>query len=132
MPRHLVSFDQLRHNQIVVNEIPLIRLQPEERKLTSHSIIHQESGLHIPLSMDGTTSFFRTRLPTRQEIKDDTHCTRVHMTSDSWDPYDQSNSNNESAIRASLENAEIRDGPNRQYNDLCRFRRWTSSYSVTR
>ena len=44
---HLICPDQLRAYGVTVNEVPLARLKPSERKHTSHSII--ADGLHIPL-----------------------------------------------------------------------------------
>lgn len=107
MQRHLIGIDQLRHNQIIVNDTPLIRLQPEERNELSHSIIHHESGLHIPLELDGTTSYFVTRKPTLLEIQDPDSTTHVHMASEGWDPFDPSNKENEAALRSNIMNERI-------------------------
>ena len=106
MNRHLLCPNQIRSNQIVVNDTPLIHVPPQHRTPFHHSIFTQppHPELHIPLELEGTTSFFHTRAATWQEINNDNDYTHVHMTLESpWDPYDTMAQQHESAVRASLD-----------------------------
>ena len=76
-----ICVDQLRDHGLRVNDIPLIRLGAKERTNESHSIMCKETGLHIPLEFNKPVSYFKCRVPTPDEVKDDTHITTVHMTS---------------------------------------------------
>ena len=67
---NLVNPFQLRHQGIVVNDVPLFQLPAEQRSLESHSVISKEDGLHIPLSLEGTMSGFTVRKPTTAEIQE--------------------------------------------------------------
>ena len=105
LENHLICPNQLRHNNITVNDIPLIHIPFDERSPQHHSIIttppHPE--LHIPLSLEGTTSYFVTRKPTWNEVRSDQDCIHVHCTSDvPWNPFDTTLATDESNIRAAL------------------------------
>ena len=103
MTRHLLCPAQMRHNQVVVNEVPLLHLAPEDRHAAAHSIVFQEPPLHIPLKLSGTVSYFPTRRPTQAELDSDRDCIYVNVTSEAyWDPLDRSNTDAEDALRASL------------------------------
>lgn len=113
MTRHLLCPAQMRHNQVVVNEVPLLHLAPEDRHALSHSIVFQEPPLHIPLKLAGTVSYFQTRRPTQAELDTNRDCVHVNVTSDSyWDPLDRSNTDAEDALRVSL-SSELRLGGQR-------------------
>ena len=106
MDKHLLCPAQMRANQVTVNEVPLLYLPVEDRSLYSHSILtnppHPE--LHIPMLLQGTTSYFPVRKPTFEEVQTDRDCIHVHMTSDqAWDPYDKSVDQAEVSIRATLD-----------------------------
>ena len=62
LQKHLLCPNQLRHNQVLVHETPLLYIPPDQRDNNHHSIIFQQPHpiLHIPLSLDGTTSYFHT------------------------------------------------------------------------
>jgi len=81
MQRHLFNPNQMRANDIIVNETPLVLLPYDLRNKHSHSMWQHEE-LHIPLLLEGVTSFFTTRMPTRAEVEgtDNRECTHVHMT----------------------------------------------------
>ena len=97
---NLICVDQLRDHGLRVNDIPLIRLGAKERTNESHSIMCKETGLHIPLEFNKPISYFKCRVPTPDEIKDDTHITIVHMTSFvKWEPYDENTNQIEERIR---------------------------------
>ena len=70
LQKHLLCPNQLRHNQVLVNETPLLYIPPDQRDNSHHSIIFQQPHpiLHIPLSLNGTTSYFDTRIPTWEEV----------------------------------------------------------------
>ena len=79
----------MRNNGIIVNDVPLQHLNPDDRHVHCHSIISEDPELHIPLSLEGTMSGFTVRKPTLEELEDvDPHnVTHVHMTSSElWDP----------------------------------------------
>jgi len=100
----------MRANDFIVNETPLVLLPCDLRNKHSHSIVattelHKE--LHIPLQLEGVTSFFTTRMPTRAEVEDtdNRECTHVHMTPTSgWDPHDTTMANHEASLRAAMNN----------------------------
>jgi len=106
--RHLLCPPQLREAGCTVNEVPLVHLKPEERSLTSHSIIVPTvpalEPLHIPLSLEGVSSYFLTRMPTQAEIDNaDGRCIHVHLTLEKpWDPHDTFLAQEEASIRAAL------------------------------
>ena len=104
LTRHLLCPNQMRANQVIVHDIPLIYTQPEDRNKHQHSIITSDPELHIPLKLDGTTSYFDTRKPTDEEVKGNANCIHIYMTSDApWEPHDKSNHRSEEAIRATLD-----------------------------
>ena len=71
MNRHLLCPSQIRHNQVIVNDTPLQYIPQEERKPEHHSIVTPlPKALKIPLQMAGTTSYFKTRKPTWDEVKE--------------------------------------------------------------
>jgi len=73
MQRHLLNPNQMRANDAIVNETPLVLLPYDLRNKHSHSVVattelHEE--FHIPLQLEGVTSFFKTRMHTRAEVED--------------------------------------------------------------
>ena len=113
MHRHLISPAQLRHNQVVVNETPLLHMAASERRHDSHSILFNEPKLHIPLKLSGTISYFPTRRPTDDEINSDRDCIHINVTSESfWDPASPAYDHDEDSLRASLD-SELRLGGQR-------------------
>jgi len=73
MQRHLLNPNQMRAGDVIVNETHLVLLPYDLRNKRSHSIVattepHEE--LHIPLELEGVTSFFPTRVATRAEVED--------------------------------------------------------------
>ena len=87
MEVHLLNPFQMREQGLTVNDIPLQQLDKESRTKHSHSIVHQEPDLHIPLSIQGTMSGFTVRKPTWDEVNDDDKAIKVHMTSHAkWIP----------------------------------------------
>ena len=102
MTTHLVNTWQMRQQGITVNDVPLQQLPPEARRLDCHSILHPESGLHIPLELNGIMSGFVVRVPTWDEIQDveQHNVTHVHMTSsDPWVPSHSQYSKIEGTLR---------------------------------
>lgn len=109
MKRHLLNPNQMRANDVTVNETPLVLLPHEQRNKYSHSILAKDSlhsdEVHVPMELDGITSYFPTRMPTRAEIQDTNNddCTHVNMTASSpWDPHDATLSNHEASLRAAM------------------------------
>jgi hypothetical protein len=108
---NLLNPDQLREKGITVNDTPLIRLQADQRSHTSHSIVDEYSGMHIPLKFNKPISYFQCRTPTVQEcLPHETNCIHVHMTCDApWQPYNDVDAQNEDLLRAALTNDTIYD-----------------------
>jgi len=112
MQRHLLNPNQMRANDVIVNETPLVLLPYDLRNKHSHSTVattelHEE--FHIPLQLEGVTSFFKTRIPTRAEVEDTgkRECTHVHMTPTSgWDPHDTTMADHEASLRAAMNNED--------------------------
>jgi len=104
MQRHLLNPNQMRAYDIIVNETPLVLLPYDLRNKNSHLIVattelHEE--LHMLLELEGVTSFFPTRMPTRAEVEDTDNrtCTHVHMTpSSGWDPHDTTMASHEASV----------------------------------
>jgi len=100
----------MRANDVKVNETPLALLPYDLRNKHALSIVvptelHEE--LHIPLQIEGVTSFFTTRMPTRTEVEDtdNQECTHVHMTPASgWDPHDTTMASHEASLHAAMNN----------------------------
>ena len=102
LQHHLICPQQLRHNQVTVNEVPLLHLPYDQRYHDSHSIITPE--VTIPLLLDGVISHFNVRKPTAHEVNSPDHFTHVHLTSSSpWNPQDPQNATLESSLRAALD-----------------------------
>ena len=117
---NLLNPDQLREQGIIVNDIPLIRLNEDQRSNKSHSIIEEHTGLHIPLKFTKPISYFHCRLPTVDEcLPDQTDCIHVHMTNDApWQPYNYVDADNEDLLRAALANEAIYDRSSRRIQAL--------------
>jgi len=99
---NLLCVDQMRDHGLKVNDVPLIRLSADERTNKSHSIMWNDTKLHIPLCFDKPISYFKCRVPTPDEIENDQNCT-VHMTSSvKWKPYDENTNQIEENIRRKI------------------------------
>jgi hypothetical protein len=88
---NLISPFQLRVNQIIVNEAPLMTLLPtSDIPDNAYSIVIGDHNLIIPLQLNGIMSYFPTHFPTKDELEHPELYPQIHMTYDSptWDPYD--------------------------------------------
>ena len=98
---NLICPNQMRNNNVTVNECPLKFLPPDRRTPEMHAIIAND--VLIPLELCGTYSAFVTRKPTLAEINDP-HAHNIVLTSDvKWDPYDDLQGDDETAIRNRLD-----------------------------
>jgi hypothetical protein len=91
LDHNLISPFQVRVNQIVINEAPLMSFPPTaEIPKNAHSIIIEDHNFIIPLHLNGIMSYFPTRRPTKDELEHPEKFPHVIMTYDSpiWDPYD--------------------------------------------
>ena len=96
---NLSCVNQMRDHGLTVNDVPLIRLSEHERTKESHSIMCNDTGLHIPLCFDKPISYFKCRVPTVDEIENDQN-PKVDMTSSvKWAPYDETMNQIEENIR---------------------------------
>ena len=102
MDHNLLCVDQMREHGVLVNDIPLVRLPPDQRSHESHSlVIHGDSSgkVAIPLQFDKPISYFEIRKPTRDEVLGD-DCTHFYLTgSIPWEPYDEATTRQEIALR---------------------------------
>jgi hypothetical protein len=90
LDKHLLCPAQMRCNQIIVNNIPLVHIPFNQCTHQDHSIVStpQHHTLHNPLQFSGTTSYFETRKLTDNEVASQLNCIHVHMTLEQpWDPY---------------------------------------------
>ena len=105
MSTHLINPYQMRNQGLIVNEVPLQHLPPDQRSTQSHSIIHEDPPLHIPLSLNGTMSGFTVRKPTMEEVHDvdQERVTHIHMTSHAiWEPSATTSAQVEGTLRDSI------------------------------
>ena len=101
---HLINPDQLREHGVTVNDIPLIRIPPDQRSINSHCILLPDSDLRIPLSFSKPISYFVTRKPTQSEVFDSLNHNHVELTSSlEWSPYDHTSTTDESQLRERVE-----------------------------
>ncbi|CAJ1966539.1 unnamed protein product [Cylindrotheca closterium] len=99
---HLLCVDQLRANSVVVNDVPLIRLRPEQRNREAHAIL--TSGIRILLLFDKPISYFTCRQPTNEEVSDIMEFQPVWMTADiPWQPYDPDSRRQEEALQQQID-----------------------------
>ena len=112
---NLLCVDQMRANDVIVNDMPLQRLPPGDRKPESHSIISKDTDLRIPMNFEKPISYFNCRIPTREEILDVWEYDHVYLTSsEEWDPYDHRSSELESNLRRELDSDFPYDFPVRE------------------
>jgi hypothetical protein len=79
----LLCPNQLRHNGVIVDDIPR-HLAPDP-EFATHSIFLPEDSTRIPLELNGVISGFPTRTPTLEEIE---NCKWLTLTSElEWDPH---------------------------------------------
>jgi hypothetical protein len=85
LERCLLCPNQLRANEIEVNDCPFMFLPPHLHSDHSHTIITPQ--LRIPLQLNGVISYFTCRKPTVAEIEDPDRFPRIEMTSEGlWYP----------------------------------------------
>jgi hypothetical protein len=101
LERALLCPNQLRFNDIEVNDCPLMFLPSHLRTDRSHTIITPQ--LRIPLQLNGVISYFICRKPTIAEMQDSDRFPRIEMTSEGpWTPDAEYRRSNEWTIRASV------------------------------
>jgi hypothetical protein len=107
--RHaLINPNRLRHNGLMVNDVPLILLPPTRCTPDCHSI--HSGTLLIPLKAKGMISYFDCRRPSMEEMNDSNHYPHIEMTaSGEWDPGNPTISTDEKALRSAIESPLIQD-----------------------
>ena len=80
---------------VMIHDVPKINVN--DPGANDHSILFPDSGLQIQLQIWVVFSFFRSRVPTHEEI---TSCDKILITLDSvdWDPYLSHFSDNEESM----------------------------------
>jgi hypothetical protein len=117
MVDHMLCPNQLRDNDVRVNDIPLLYTPPSERNEYTHTISTNE--LIIPLSLEGVHSSFISRVPTDHELASPHLFPHIHLTADRiWEPHDQSFRDNESVIRSSLHYERYEPYANRNISEI--------------
>ena len=106
--RNTLSVLSMDHNffpAFVLQEPCLIvkrtaKIYCEDPSVEDHSIFDEESGLRIPLSLNGIFSAFKTRSPSENEIEEIENYQSIFITPDSnvWDPYNGSYRINEDSL----------------------------------
>ena len=89
MTENLIPPFALRRQGNVVNDVPKIQIDsPSE---LDHCIILDDSRVHIPLQLNGTMSYFRTRKPTIDEYQEaviQNNLIDLNVNELDWDPMD--------------------------------------------
>lgn len=89
MEHSILCTNQVRHNEIIVDDIPPA---VDWNKESSHSIYFRRHNVRLPLYMKGPVSFLDVRYPSDWELE---HWDRLEITSGdgTWDPtfFEQSN-----------------------------------------
>ena len=75
MGHNLIPPFVMRSGGVVVNDVP--KLQCEDPAVDDHCISFDDSDLRIPLQLNGTFSYFHTRVPTERELHE---CEKVFLT----------------------------------------------------
>jgi len=101
---NLLCVDQMREHGVLVNDVPLQRLKPQDRTPDSHSLLDEASGLQVILRFHKPVSYFSCRKPSQEECYDDLNNTHVVMTSAiPWIPYDPDAEHLEDRLRQSVQ-----------------------------
>jgi hypothetical protein len=101
LAHHILCPNQLRDNDVIVNDVPFQYTPEHQRNAFTHSI--STNDLTIPLTLQGIHSSFTVRIPTEHEIAHPHLYPQRHLTAEHiWDPHDITFDNNEYAIRHSL------------------------------
>jgi hypothetical protein len=119
MCHHILCPNQIRDNDIQVNDIPLIYTPVEDRNEHTHAIVVNATHLIIPLDLDGVHSSFNCREPSDLELSNPSRFPHLIMTADRiWEPNDSSFRDNESSVRSSLTFARYPTFENRQVSEV--------------
>ncbi|CAJ1954236.1 unnamed protein product [Cylindrotheca closterium] len=134
MKSNLHCVDQLRDFGIIVNDVPLQHLKRENCNQYLHSLIDENSGLHIPMDFLKPISFFACRKPALSELDE---YVSVEMTSSvPWEPYDPESSRIEQKSRRDRVEATINgvktDGKSYLVKPEQLARRWRISLECAR
>ena len=101
MQHHILCPNQLRDNDILVNDTPLLYIPLADRTEHSHCIVSND--LTIPLHLNGVQSMFISRNVTTYEMSNPHLFPHIYLTADRiWEPHATMFHDNELAIRTSL------------------------------
>ena len=95
MDHHLIPPFIMQEAGLVVNDVPKIHCQ--HRTQEDHSIINQDSKLHIRLKLEGIFSSFPTRKLSKEDLQRD-HIEAVYLSPAVWNPNSDHFSNNEDML----------------------------------
>ena len=98
MPHNLIPPFILREAGLIVNDRPLIHTDPEMRDLNDHSILDNDSDLHIRLKLQGMFSAFHSRAPTNADaMREGVEAIMITPNAD-WNPNSVSYEQQENAL----------------------------------
>ena len=95
MTNNLIPPFIIREAGVILNDTPKIHVK--DPTADDHALIFPSDDFRIPLKLHGIFSYFNTRAPTDQEVRE---CENVHLLTpeNRWDPHDPAYSHNEDAI----------------------------------
>ena len=95
MTNNLIPPFIIREAGVILNDTPKIHVK--DPTADDHALIFPSDDFRIPLKLHGIFSYFNTRAPTDQEVRE---CENVHLLTpeNRWDPHDTAYSHNEDAI----------------------------------
>lgn len=100
MTSHLLNPDQMREHGIIVNDIPLLQLPPDQHSSDSHCITDPTQNLRIPLHYNKPISYFPICKLSLAECNGHVNNRIIRMTSESpWHPYDVTYNRQEEHVR---------------------------------
>jgi hypothetical protein len=105
MRKHLPCPFQMREQDIIVDDIPRVHLQDDQRTANSLCILVDEPLMKIPLEIDGIMSGFTVRIPTDAEIADREQNMTTHVNMPStvpWEPVEMDFAEKEEAMARSM------------------------------
>ena len=98
MEHNLIPPFILREAGLIVNERPKIHTDPKERNKYDHSILDNNSDLHIWMNLDGVFSTFHSRAPTNADLQRDDNTFVMITPEGEWDPNNKVYEENEKAL----------------------------------
>lgn len=97
MENNLISPFILHEDGLEIYDIPKIHCNEEGTTRDDHTIQNAESGLFVPLSLDGILSVFHKWIPTEEDL-DDSVVILITREGVTWNPYEETYAVNEASL----------------------------------